>query len=259
MISYCITLRNRAGQLDRHVENLLGQSLCGHEIELCVSDGYSDDSPREVLLKYRPRLKSIRFCHSDRSSLPFKIPSNNPACDKNALVANVATGDIVVLTDPEVCWTDRESLARLLGLVRNPREWISVPAYMGSPGQVAWGYRPIDKGALRGIYSGAGFCLVFHRKTFLEMRGFEEGFAAGFACEDTYFCDSWRREQEEVVVDERVFHHWHDDKHLLPENRDLLEVNLRVARSLNCAKANLNNPDWARPEMIKDLEELCIP
>jgi len=256
MISYCMTLKNRANLLDNHLDNLKEQTFPTQEIQLCISDGGSSDNVRDVILKHSDAFGRVLFCTSDRSALPFVIPSNNPTCDKNALVASLASDGIVILTDPEVCWTRRESISDLVSQLSTTRHWASIPTYIGNSGHIGLGYIDINSSMHKGVYSGCGFCLCFHKEMFVERRGFEERFVMGYACDDVYFCDSWRRDLSEVVTDERVFHHWHDDKHLLKKNQQLLEHNLVVARELNGSMPNIGNDNWQRPEMIHSIEEI---
>jgi glycosyltransferase involved in cell wall biosynthesis len=256
MISYCITLKNRADLLDKHLENLLGQTFPACDIQLCISDGYSSDNPESVLKKYAGKFGQILFCHSDRDMLPFKISCNNPTCDENALVANIATQDICVLTDPEVCWINRKSLRTLVDKMEDkPDTYRPVPCYMGVEGYENWGYAPVEIERTKGLYDSCRFALLFHRSAFMRLRGFEERFALGYACEDCYLTGSWDKAgMKQIDTQDCVFHHWHDDKHLLPENIQLHELNMNLSEKLNYTLANEYNSAWTRPEMIKDFK-----
>jgi len=256
VISYCITLRNRVQFMREHLDMLLSQDFGTKNIELCVTDGISTDGLYDLLKGYAHYFGAVRYAISDRKQLPFTIPSNNPACDKNSLVANLASCDICILTDPEVVWIQNDGISKAVAAISgNANRFSSVPSHMGNEG---YEYKngAVDIKKTFGVYYECGFCLTFHRDTFIMMRGFEESFALGFAFDDCYFVNTWKKHLEICEIQPLVFHKWHGNQHLEPKNKLLSSENSSRVTALNGTLANRANDDWARPEVLLNIQTI---
>ena len=110
-------------------------------------------------------------------------------------------------------------------------------------------------------YNAAGGLLhAFNKSTFIEMCGIEERFAHGFAFEDTHFFQYWQNNKKAHLIpfnENGVIHFWHSYEQDMSFNMHLWYTyseplcNYMVANNI---RSNIDNPNWQRPEMIKDVK-----
>ncbi len=256
-ISVCITLKNRAKLLDRKLLNLVRQRYDPKQIEICISDGKSDDNILQVIDKWYKIFYQIKYAISDRSVLPFTIKTNNPACDWNSMVANMPSFNKIILSDPEVLFAHPDQLSWIIKqLDQDVCIWHW--SYDMKPHYKYLEYNEDYKDPKNyEIKNGAsGKCLAFQKESFLKNNGFDERFAIGFAGEDNFFIERYRKYKKEVVSPFFVVHLWHPSS-VTPENLKLRdEYTLPLLTSLRKAGyplPNQNNPNWKRPEMLKNI------
>jgi hypothetical protein len=227
------------------------------KLEICVTDGGNDEELRQVLQLATKTFAQVKYAVSDRSKLPFRVPSNNPACDINAQVCNVATFDKIVRTDAEARFRHPDSLKfvnKQLELDKNLcvcfRSW-------HMPAKFRLGVD--DPHAMSTSAAKMSFhCSCFWKQAFIRNGGVDEQFAKGFAAEDSYFHQWWRKNRrlKHPPSGYEVLHLWHG---LVNTGNN---VKLKHDYSLPLYKRylrenhfpNEGNPDWQRPEMIKDIQ-----
>lgn len=255
-ISIAITMRNRAELLKLKLKQLLEMDYDPKKIEICIADGNSDDGILDLLFEYYKHFYQIKYAISDRNVLPFKITTNQPTCDMNSQICNQVTFEKVIRTDPEVLFTNPGQLryiSDMLDMNKNIVLWhdaISLPdgCIPSEPFQAipSWTFNCENN-----------TCLCFNRSAFIEYGGFEEKFALGVAAEDSYFIDWWRKNLGNVYKSpHNVYHIYHGT----PWNArpEIMEIYYRYTVPLmnnlveNNIQANIDNPDWKRPEMLKN-------
>ncbi len=214
------------------------------KVEIVITDGYSTDDLMEVIQRHYKSFYQIKFAHSDRSVLPFTIVSNNPACDRNAMVANLPTFEKIIMTDPEVLFIDDNELTYISEILKDPETIIWYRAYKLTE---KWTYlrQRFFMGGLRNYESyisktinGAnGFVNCINRSLFLQTRGYDERFALGFAAEDCQWIHWHERNKRSRKASGRVLHLYHldanhDDRYreiydnyTIPPYRQMLRVN----------------------------------
>ena len=255
-LSVCMTLKNRAKFVAGKLAELQQMNYDPKKLEICVTDGGSTDGLKGVLQAAAPHFYQVKYAVSDRSALPFVVPENNPACDVNSQVCNVATFDKVVRTDAEVRFRHKDSLkfvARKLGA--DPELCVCFKSW-----HMDERYRegmPI-KGHAFSFAKMSFHCSCFCRSAFIRNGGVDEEFAKGFAAEDSYFHQWWRKNRRLIHPPGgyEVLHLWHG-KWQSPSRLKLkhdysLPMYKRFLRENRTP--NADNPNWKRPEMIKDVE-----
>lgn len=258
-ITVALTLRNRASFLDDHLHFLTNYvDYDMKKVEICITDGYSTDNLFEIIEKWYSKFYQIKYAISDRSVLPFKIPSNNPACDINAMICNVVTFEKIIKTDAE-CLPPTNMFKRADEVLNDKDALLWYPNACMQQGQIYNRKASRVDGPV--FYNGLGGLLhAFNKSTFIEMNGIEEKFALGFAFEDTQFLYHWRDNKKLVQVsfnEEGVIHFWHGYEQSTAFNMNLWHTyseplcNYMVAHNIH---PNVGNPDWKRPEMIKDVK-----
>ena len=255
-MSVCFTLKNRASFMKGKLNELKQMTYDPKKLEICVTDGGSTDGLKDTLKAFVPDFFQIKYAISDRLAVPFVIPENNPACDINAQVCNVATFEKVVRTDAEVRFCHTNSL-RFVNqqLTANPelcvcfRSWHMKENW--SPGMNV-------QGNAFSFAKMSFHCSCFTKTAFIQNRGVEEEFAKGFAAEDSYFHQWWRRNRKLIHPPGgyEVLHTWHgkwqSESRLKLKHEFTLPMYKKFLKENHTP--NENNPDWKRPEMIKDVE-----
>lgn len=218
------------------------------KIEICVTDGYSTDGLVDILKPAASIFYQIKYAKSDRGMVPFIIPENNPACDINAQICNVATFDKIIRTDAEVRFTNKHSLKYIDSVLSKDKEVCLV-----------FRSRHLNKeGKIISTATMSFHCSCFWKQAFINNGGIEENFAKGFAAEDSYFHRWWRRNRRLVHPPSGydILHLWHGDWQT--PNRIKLKKNYTMPLYLKYLKENrtpnIDNPNWQRPEMIKDIQ-----
>lgn len=256
-LSICYTLKNRAKMLEENLHSLTFQTYNLKQIEICITDGGSTDNILEVIEKFKDTFYDIKYNIADRSKLKFKILSNNPACDRNAQLCYQPTSDKVILTDPEVRFTDKNELNN----IEKTLDEFDVLYYNAIFMDVEYNYDGIINKDLalaypHRTYNGtSALCIGVRLKTFIDYKGFDIRFANGFACEDSQFLEWHRRNTSCKVMDNHVIHLYH------PTQWTDYNTNLRLKYSLPLYKQMLSNneqpnshthnDDWKCLEMIE--------
>ncbi|KKM27557.1 hypothetical protein LCGC14_1573510 [marine sediment metagenome] len=232
------------------------------KVEIVITDGYSTDNLMEVIQRHYKTFFQIKFAHSDHSVLPFTIVSNNPACDRNAMVANLPTFEKIIMTDPEVLFIDKNELTYISNKLNDKETiiWYTAFKLKETWRGIHWNYGPLENfaSAIDKTINGAnGFVNCINRSLFLETRGYDERFTLGFAAEDCQWIHWHERNKRSVKAPGKVVHLYHldanhDDRYreiydnyTIPLYRQMLKDNVQ---------ANSNCPEWKRPEMIKDIQ-----
>jgi len=255
-LSICMTVKNRAGFMKGKLDELQRMNYDPKKLEICVTDGNSTDDLVGVLKKASPHFFQIKYAISDRTELPFAIPENNPACDINAQISNVATFDKIVRTDAEVRFSHKDSLQVVnQKLTADPKVCVCFKSWHMAEG---WDESKPVKGNTISYAKLSFHCSCFTRSAFIKNRGIEEEFAKGFAAEDNYFHWWWRKNSKLIhpPANHEVLHMWHGKWQ--SENRLKLKHNFTLPMYKKFMRENHtpneNNPDWQRPEMIKEMQ-----
>lgn len=257
--SVCITLKNRAEFMDMKLRELRSMNYDPKKLEICVTDGNSTDNLKDVLKANAKYFDQIKYAISDRSKLPFKIPLNNPACDINAQICNVATYDKIIRTDAEVFFTNKNSLVMLSNQLKKRRHALS---FLGL--RMRRDFKLHSKmDPEKSKYANSRdsfFCVGFDKRDFIQLGGVEEKFAMGFAAEDTYWHWYWHHVGWKLNYSPpgfKVMHMWHGEEQLMKDGHALKKnYTLPLLHRMKKAwpKPNKDNPDWKRPEMILGVE-----
>lgn len=262
MISVAFTFKNRADFLDKHLHFLVNyMDYDMKKVEIAIADGFSTDNLMEVIQKWYKYFYQIKFAHSDRSVLPFKIPSNDPACDVNTLVANLVTFEKVIKTDAEVLApTNAFKLAEeYLNQDKDMMLWMQNIYHFPQDTVYNWKASRTDTPET-GPLSQGGLWHCFNKTAFMEMRGIEEKFALGFGFGDMHFRYLWAKKKKfvELPPEQGVVYHFPHGYELSNEENMRLLHNysqpLLTYMLENELTANIDNPDWQRPEMIKNVQ-----
>lgn len=258
-ISVCITLKNRANFMRQKLDELRTMNFDPKQLEICVTDGNSTDGLKAVLQEKAKYFDQIKYAVSDRSKLPFKVPLNNPACDINAQICNVATYDKIIRTDAEVFFANKDSLKLIESHLRFRRHAISFIGYrMRQEFKRKSGMVP-DQWKYANSRDSF-FCVGFDKRDFIALGGVEEAFARGYAAEDTYWHWYWHHVKWKLnysPANHRVLHMWHGEEQLMKDGHELKHnYTLPMLRRFKKAwpKPNKDNPGWQRPEMISEVE-----
>jgi len=259
-ISICFTLRNRAWYLDKKLQQILLQNYDPKKIEICITDGYSDDNIMEIINKWYGYFYQIKYAISDRKTLPFKIVSNNPACDRNAQVCNQPTFEKCILTDAEVMWTTPDELKWISNKLNDKDVAIWYPNfYMVEDNNLDIDF---SKLLVKETYerfehlswSGYnGLCIAVNKSAYIENGGFDERYALGFCNEDDYFLWWYGKNKKAVSGENEVVHLYHPSQYtdknakLRKEYTEPLWLEMKRINSF----PNEGNKDWKRKEMIR--------
>jgi len=258
MISICITLKNRAELLNRKLLNIYNSNFDNKKIEICISDGNSTDNLIEIIKKWYEKFYQIKYVTSDRSKLPFKIKTNNPTCDWNSLVSNLPSFNKIILSDPEVLFSDSDQLKWIYSKLDNDiciwhSSFLMKKGYEYQDFSDEYKNKNNIEQYARGT---SGRCMAFLKPTFIENRGFEEKFAIGFAGEDNYFIERFKTQKKELRSPYATIHLWHTT-YVTEENLKIRnEYTMPLLRKLRKTYPipNENNPDWKRPEMLSNFK-----
>jgi glycosyltransferase involved in cell wall biosynthesis len=259
-LSVCITLKNRAEILRDKLVELDQQTFPSEDIEVCVTDGGSSDGLLELLEEFAPRFDRITYARSDRDALPFRVPFNNPVCDINAQVCNVATHDHIVRTDAEVRFLREDALQYIANVFeKRPGFGLEFTCYrMGPTYRHDW---PTHRRRFREFVerrsNNGFFCVCFRKQDFVARGGVDERFALGFAAEDSHFCWWWRKNGWLLRShkDQRVAHLYHGEVRTKEAARLWREYTMPLYQMMKHYKVrpNAGNLFWQRPEMISDV------
>jgi len=258
-LSICITLKNRAKLLDAKLHQLQYQDYDLNKVEICITDGYSTDNIIEVIEKWQDKFYQIKYAISDRSVLPFVVPTNNPACDINAQICNVATFEKIIRTDAEVAFAHTGALKEINQYLNEKDVCVWYRCSI-LPHGVEYNFKEsiVDNPVFE--YQGAygGLCFCFNKSDFIINGGIEEKFAIGFGWEDTYFREWWSRNKKLIMIDDPskfVWHFWHgyekDGEFNMKLWREYSEPLFHEMVRVN-TRPNEGNSNWTRPEMIKN-------
>lgn len=167
MISVCMPYWSRQDALDR---SLAAYRRIYGDIEISVCD---DGSPEPV---------KAPGCIV--TTLPRKEIGLNPCVPFNAAV-RASTGDVVVLTNPEV--EHREDvLTGMLAMLKHPDDYVTVACRDVEGRWLAGPEVDYDQHGRLPVPLGAHFhfCAMLTRELFERAGGFDEGYRNGRACDD---------------------------------------------------------------------------
>jgi hypothetical protein len=258
-ISICLTTGGgRDHFVGGFIQSLVDQDYDLKKAELCVTYAPGSESIFDCLREHIDKFFQVKIAKTDRSKLPFVIPENNPACDINAQICNVASAEKIVRTDFEMRFINPQTLNYISNKLERSGVCVVLPSWhvnekFSFPEDIP---RARDMSAPLGVYSFV--CSSFLRSEFIASRGVEEKFALGFAADDSYFHLWWKKNHRLIfgIMEYVVIHLWHGnwktekrvklrDEYTMPLYRSMLERN---------ATPNEDNPGWLRPEMISDIQ-----
>jgi hypothetical protein len=259
-MSVCITLKDRARLLEDKIKELLAMDYDPKLLEVCVTDGGDSQEIRDMLWSYAPQFCQTKYARSDRDQLPFRIPFNNPACDINAQVCNVASFDKIIRTDAEVRFMRTDTLAYIARVFEKRQgKGVAFTCYRMKPEYKHENIKhrvEVKKHVARTSNDGF-YCVCFDRRDFMKRGGVDERFALGFAAEDSHFCWWWRANDWMLRShkDHRVMHLDHGESKSAGAVRLWKEYTMPLYQMMKHykVKPNAGNPFWKRPEMITEM------
>ena len=261
-ISIAMTFKNRANYLDVKLAQLLEMDYDLKKIEICITDGYSEDDVLAVIERYYRRFYQIKYAISDRSVLPpqpWRHSMN--VYDMNAQICNQVTFEKVIRTDPEVLFTNKNQIKRISDTLNQKGVIIFHPNIYIKKGYVYdgnWEESRFRNVAEKMYDDISNTMMCFNRSDFISNGGYDERYALGYAGEDTYFVQ-WYKKNKRVIKLGFVCHLYHETS-CAPGHG---ELNVQYTWPLynkmmeNNEFPNAGNLDWKRPEMLKD-ERLFI-
>jgi hypothetical protein len=260
-ITINMTMKNRADYLDMKLHNLQFQHYNLKDVEICITDAGSDDNIFDIIHKWKDKFYQIKWALSDRKKLPFDIPTNNPASDRNAQICNVSTFEKCIITDPEVFFLHNNDLQNISNMLNNKNTAIYYQNKVMKNGFKFPYNNEILKHEDIASYLYAennhpnGLCMCFNKSLFIDMGGFDEEFSKGFAQEDTSLFNQMKELGVNMfsMPNSWVTHMWHGRP---TKTKDLEFINNQRADFLvkNKLKSNITNINWKRPEMISNIK-----
>ncbi len=244
-----MTYKGREDFVYSNLLELLKQNYNCRNIEVCLSAADSLENTRRIAIELCKYFYCIKIAICDRSTLPFTIKSNCPACDRNATICNLASNKICIITDPEISLTDFNQLNSIQNdVLSGHMVYHRCHKMINNEDSNPLSRKPVLYG---------GFCLAVDKEEFINSGGFDENFVHGFAGEDSYFIWWWIKNKKAKSAEYPVIHKWHN-----PPFADENFIKLREEYTLPLYKRmkeenvfpNLNNLNWKRPEMIKSIE-----
>lgn len=255
MISIAMTFKGREDFLDFKLLQILHSNFNKKQVEICLTVPKYTEQLMRVCHNYFKEFYQIKLAISDRDKLPFKITTNQPTCDMNAQICNQVSFEKVIRTDPEVLFTHRDQLAYIDEQLNDPELCLWHDTINPSP--------EASISLFDNIFQFAGkhncesnTCCCFSKSEFIKQGGFDERFALGVAAEDSYFIHGFTKRGKSKQSEFDVIHRHHGT----PWNSrpDLMEIYhaytlpLFLGMEERNEKANINNPDWQRPEMLSN-------
>lgn len=171
MISVCMPYFNRREHLLASIAAY--RDLYAHlDLEIVICDDGST-----------PSLEDISGCKIVR--LEQKDIALNPCVPINAAI-RASTGDVIVLTNPEVVHTENVLNGMLAELV-GEKDYVTVACFDPALGWLAGPKTKYDSGGRFPIPRGSHFhfCAMFRRSLFDEVGGFDEMYRFGQGCDDS--------------------------------------------------------------------------
>lgn len=196
--SIVITTYNRAPLLQKTLKTFRAQQYKDYEV-IVVDDGTDTETPIICEQEYWP----FPIKYFKRVREPGQHYSN-PAVPNN-IGLRQASGDIIILQNAE-CAHQGEAIQQFVDRVgaENRAVFAAVMALNenGSPQQ----YYTHSKINPRAFF----FCGALPRKTFLDLRGFDENFKY-YGMDDNQFADRMKGAGVDIVFDDsiHVLHQWH--------------------------------------------------
>lgn len=154
--------------------------------------------------------------------LPTKGHALNPCVPINRAV-DASTGDVIVLTNPEIVHTE-PTLLRMLELLTSQTDYVMASCRDSSGMWLAGKEVRYDQNGRLPVPAGAHFhfCTMFHRSLWQRAGGFDEDYRNGQACDDNDWL--WRLHRAGAtfkLCESVVTHHRSGLRWNLPHNREL--------------------------------------
>jgi hypothetical protein len=255
MISIAMTFKGREDFLDFKLMQILASNFDAKQIEICITVPEYTDELLRICTYYYKRFYQIKLAISDRDKLPFKITTNQPTCDMNAQICNQVSFEKVIRTDPEVLFVHPDQIAYIDRILDDPEICIwhdTITLQENAP--VSLFNNTFQFTGRHGCSSNT--CCCFSKSEFIMRGGFDERFAHGVAAEDSYFINAFEYRGKAVKSAYDVIHRYHGVQ--WNANPEMMKIYysytspLYEEMSRNREIANLNNPDWQRPEMLSN-------
>jgi GT2 family glycosyltransferase len=211
MISVVMPFWCRQEALDRAFA-IYGELYRDLPIEFSVCDDGSD-----------PQVSMAKASHPFTVTLlPKKARALNPCVPINRAV-EASTGDVIVLTNPEIVHTER-TLEKMLELLTGDDDYVMASCLDSSGQWLAGSKVRYDQNGRLPVPDGGHFhfCSMFHRSLWEKAGGFDEDYRNGQACDDNDWL--WRLHRAGAVFKlcESVVTHYRSQlKWNLPHNREL--------------------------------------
>jgi glycosyltransferase involved in cell wall biosynthesis len=172
MISICMPYWNRSKELQRTMDSYAKQYP-----DLQLEFSICDDGSLVPLKAQAPNWKVTR--------LPAHAGALNPCVPINEAIRQ-ATGDVVVLTNPEVEHRERV-LWNMMQLLQTPNDYVMAGCIEATTGaRISGEGTPYGTGGRLPIPSGADlhFCVMFYKSLWERVGGFDEEYRTGLGCDD---------------------------------------------------------------------------
>lgn len=255
-ISLCLTFKNRASYLKVWFQKILEQTYEMKKVQVCIADGGSTDEWKDIVKAYHPKFHSVKTAFCDREELPFKVASNCPATDRNAMVCNMPDAEKIVVVDPEVLMTNPYQLRDIVHRLSEKELMLYHTCY-----RLPKGTKPVFKKDMTIVgkpVKFGGYMQCYNKTAFMRNGGYDERYSLGFAGEDSYFIWWWMNNRIAKVGKYPVMHIWHPSPSSNPAYAKLRkEYTLPLHNRLKKANAYPNGvlgDKWKRPETLKEVQ-----
>ena len=251
-ISICMAVKDRAWFIDGLCDNLVAQDYDLKNIELCVADCGSHDNIQEVLQRHANKFAQVKYCASDRRDLA-------PEADINAMVANMASFEKIIIMEPEVRFGHIGTLRRISSSLDKKDVVYHVQCQKLAEG-VEW--RPNPTYSAHEVYGApivndGFFCVGINKARFVDHGGIDERFVNGAKGASTYF-HYWHQttgEWQSSPIEYACYHLYHKGTDKPERKRGTASMPLLTELRYEHLRPNMHIEGnlWQHKEILSDL------
>lgn len=226
LISLVMASFNRSRQLRYSLQSICRQDL-SFDLELVVvNDGNPADETEALCDEYE-----VKYACTGR---PDHDKFRNP-CIANNLAINMATGDIIILTCPEIYHLNN-AIDLLVQPIVNDSSKMSVPIDMYFDNGNFYKQLPnedLSQCKKEGFYKTKfPFFMATYRKNIIKIGGYDEKYKNGFAGEDDDLIIRLKKAGLSYIQTiSSIVHMWHTDVRLTPEWRSRWLINSNILKT----------------------------
>jgi GT2 family glycosyltransferase len=225
-VSVVLSCFNRSSLLRHSLSSIVKQSFASPLEIVIVNDGQENDETKMVCDEFSDKL-TIKYIFSGHRNAAGLV-SRNP-CVPNNIAVKQSTGDVIILTCPEIYHVNNV-VDQLVGpVLKHPRRVTTPKAlYFDNDNNIIQDLPQVhlERAQLFINRNRYPFCMGMLKSTFMTLGGFDEDFANAYGAEDDDFIWRLRRAGFQTITTKAcAIHLWHpSSKDFIPdwqERRDL--------------------------------------